>query len=191
MGRFDFTSPTGAFSCSLQCQQCVGRTKAGRRCRKRTCIGTPHCWMHLLAEGKLRVLPSAVPNAGKGLFARAHRSRVQPGLVLFRRGDVICEYGGEPVMAADLTARYGDYTAPYGLHSRGPYYEDAACRRGAGSLANHTGAATANAKYRYGLRGGRPYSRLTATRPVRDGDEVLVNYGRAYRFNEHTHHRTR
>ena len=56
----------------------------------------------------------------------------------------MCEYGGEPVTTADLTARYGAYTAPYGLHSRGPYYEDAACRRGAGSLANHGSAAAAN-----------------------------------------------
>ena len=66
-----------AFECPLQCAQCVGRTKAGTQCRRRSCIGTPHCWQHLLADKHLRILPSTIEGAGEGAVCAVSHGRCQ------------------------------------------------------------------------------------------------------------------
>lgn len=191
--RFEFetTEAAGprrpAFGCELQCGQCKGTTRAGARCARTSCVSTPYCWTHLLKERRLRVAPSGLPGAGRGLFA-ADRGAA-PDAVLFRKGDVIIEYGGEPLTRQQLDARYGDFTAPYGLHVHGALYEDGACVRGPGTLTNHAPTRRANAKYAFSRSLGRGV--VVATKPVRNGSEVLVNYGNDYRFDEPTQHATR
>lgn len=187
-----------AFTCDMQCVRCEGVTRRGTQCSKRVCIGTPLCWQHLLASRGVRIRPSTVPGAGKGLFAMA-RPRPRPrrrgghaqndrgaASILFRPGDVIAEYDGEVVAKAELDRRYGDHTAPYGIHVRGEVYEDGACRRGTAAMANHATGTGVNARfsYRYAARNaGAPVrSVLRATRPIRDGEEILVNYGDDYEF---------
>lgn len=190
--RFRFASHDGqqAFACPVQCQRCSGTTRAGNQCSRRTCIGTPKCWQHLLNEGKLRIKASTVPGAGKGLFAMDRRAAQQA--VIFRPGDIVVDYGGAATTAAVLQARYGNYTAPYGLHVSGARFENAACKRGAGALANHGPPARANARYSYtAAGGGGRRGVLRATKVIKNNSEVLVNYGDDYLFNEPTTHVTR
>ena len=73
-------------------------------------------------------------------------------------------------------------------------YQDAACIRGIGSLCNHTTGKKANARFSWGRDGD---VNIIATRPIRHGQEILLNYnlGRAraadrYRLNEpHVSHK--
>lgn len=169
-----------AFRCPMQCQQCEGHTKTGARCGKRVCIGTPLCWQHLLAQKNLRIKPSV--HGGKGLFAQLPGRRGNDRQLLFRPNAIICDYGGERITKQALNTRYGNYTAPYALfirHTRGGYYKNAACKRGPGAMANHADAASANAKLAH-TGGGT----IVATKPIYDGDEILVDYGQEYGFNE-------
>ena len=185
---FRFSGPANlAYSCPLQCTQCSATSQStGQRCRMRTCIGTPLCWQHLLSQKKVRIMPSAV--AGKGLFAKSKTHAANA--VLFSPGDVIVEYGGERITRAQLEARYGDYTAPYGLSDdRQRNIEDGACKRGPGTLANH--APNANAKYSMSRPKGRtPFFRLVATAEIRNGQEIFCSYGDNYLFDEPTQHTT-
>lgn len=167
-------NPSGhTFECPLQCQQCEGRTKNGSRCRKRVCIGVPLCWQHLRTERFLRI--GASPIAGKGLFVFKPGS--VPDAIVFHQNDRITHYDGERI-GAEVHQRYpGDITAPYALMT-----ENAACKRGVGSLANHApaGNGPGHANARYSQYRGR--GQLRATRDIRNGEEVLVNYGPQYQF---------
>jgi SET domain-containing protein len=66
--------------------------------------------------------------------------------------------------------------------------EDAACRRGVGALANHRAHSTANARLSFLRTTGR--FRLVAKKPIRNGKEIFVDYGRQYRHREPTTHQT-
>ena len=183
---FQARNGSHAFRCPLQCQRCDGRTKTGTPCRKRVCVGTPLCWQHLLASKNLRIKPS-VNGPGKGLFAQLP-GRGEGRRLVFGPNAYICEYGGERITKTNLNARYGDYTAPYALFVRGPrggHYLNAACKRGVGAMANHAEAARANAKLSQARRGA-----LVATKPIYNGDEILVDYGDEYGFDEPVVNRT-
>lgn len=148
-------------------------------------IGTPLCWMHLLSQKKLRVKTSTIPHAGKGLFVMARRQG--PNDIVFRSGDVVVDYSGESITERVLQNRYGEYTAPYGLRE-GNQIEDGACLRGAGTIANHGTGRRANVRYSFSRAAGK--FRLVATKNIRNGQEILANYGNGYKFNEHTTHTT-
>lgn len=136
----------------------------------------------------LRIKPSTIPGAGRGLFA-ASKTR-GPGEVVFARGDRIIEYGGEHIIVAELNNRYpGTLTAPYGLQE-GAHVEDGACNRGPGTLANHAPQREANARYSF-ARGNPQRMVLVATKPIRNGTEIRCNYGRGYSLNEPTTKATR
>ncbi len=120
--RFNYThAPSGAaFACDLQCRQCSAHTSTtGARCGRRTCIGVEYCWQHLRSVAHLRIGPSTVPGAGKGLFAHAGVPHAGPNAVVFRNGEVILPYRGEALTRAQLHTRYGPHgTAPYALGSK-------------------------------------------------------------------------
>lgn len=195
--KFTFKGPEGSqisFTCPLQCSACQAmNTKGGQPCKNRTCIGVPYCWMHLLKLHHLRIKQSSVHNAGKGLFAiRRGDVDVQGNRVpIFKKGDTIIKYGGEPVTAQQLQARYGNFTAPYGLSVTKNVFENGACVRGVGTLANHAVKSLANAKYSYATINRRPaYAVIKALKNIYDGDEILVHYGAEYQLNENTKHHT-
>ena len=139
--RFEFyehvenRQPT--FSCALESERCHSQTKIGARCSRKCVIGTPYCWSHLLSNHHLRLLPSTVPNAGKGVFVLNKQRPL--GEIIIRNGDVVCPYGGELIDETTLNRRYGDKTAPYALQLSQNRYRDAACARGIGSMINHDG----------------------------------------------------
>jgi hypothetical protein len=188
--QFSFQAPgREPFACTIACQQCAATTAAGARCRARTCIGLPVCWQHLARQYRVAIRASTIPGGGKGLFAADPRAA--PGTLVFRRGDIIVPYGSERVTRDQLTERYGEYTAPYGIHVSGTTYENGACARGAGSLANHAPRSRANAEYSTGRNAeGQWYSRLRATKGIRNGSEILSSYGPQYVFDEPTTYST-
>ena len=54
------------FSCRLKSLPCEATNAKGHRCGKRSVIGTPLCWIHLLYQKHLRIKPAKY---GQGLFA--------------------------------------------------------------------------------------------------------------------------
>ena len=135
------------FNRNLQGRRCIGHCTNGRRCSRRSVIGCPYCYQHLKSDQHLRIRPSTIQNARKGLFAED--STQAPNAILFRRDDDIIEYIGETIDRAELNRRYHHHTAPYALQVRGdnnnPLYIDAATIRG-GSLSNHRAGHHQNAR---------------------------------------------
>ena len=101
----------------------------------------------------------------------------------------IISYGGESLNHSDLNERYGTSTAPYAVATSKDQARDASLDRSVGSLANH------NSKPNARLSVYRGNVTLKAIKPIRNGDEITVNYGivgnRSYKFNDHTHRTTR
>ena len=52
-------------SCGVQCQ---AKTKTGSQCKLNTCKQYPYCWIHQKSLEGLQVKKSTVPGAGEGLF---------------------------------------------------------------------------------------------------------------------------
>lgn len=193
--EFDFLVDGDVFfSCRLRCGQCRGRTAAGRRCSRRVCIGTPLCYSHLQQTYKVRILPSTVPAAGKGLFVED--ATVAPNAIVFRRDDVILEYKGELIDVAALERRYDEedeeHVAPYGYQTENNRVIDSACTRGAASLINHSNRARSiNCVFDYDAATKKLY--IVATKNIRNGAELFVDYGPGYdeMDSDRVKHRTR
>lgn len=158
-------------------------------CRQEGCgalvsVGGPYCREHMSQCMLLELRHSTIPGAGLGLFA------VGEGVV-FRRGQEVCSYGGEPITAEEARRRYQGHTGPYLICGSRDYYEDGALRRGAGAMVNHAASRAANARFSYCAR-APPGARfkLLAVRPILGGQEVLCNYGRAYRTSDGMSHAT-
>ena len=172
------------FSGNLQGRRCIGHCRNGIRCSRRSVIGCPYCYQHLKSDRHLRIKPSTIHNAGKGLYAED--STQAPNAIIFRRDDDIIEYIGETIDRAELNRRYHHHTAPYALQVRGdnsnPLYIDAATIRGVGSLSNHRAGHHQNARLVVNFQNNT--ARLRATKNIRNGEEIFVSYGHQYHINE-------
>lgn len=169
-------------NCALECTQCTSTTKAGQPCRRTACIGVKYCWSHLLTEKKLRILES---EHGKGVFAVDRRQ--PPGAVLFRRWAKVIEYDGLIVPSETVHQRYGRYTAPYAIQLDDDTMEDAACHRGVGAMVNHAEGDAVNARFET-VDG---HLCVRATRYIRNGEQILVDYGEVYDFEDGGQHETK
>ncbi|CAB4007371.1 SET domain-containing [Paramuricea clavata] len=149
-------------------QQCVSNTQKDVRCRKRT-AHTEKCWIHLAKQNNLRIKPSNVAGAGKGLFAWK-----KP----ITRGKLISKYTGRKLSKKELDKKYGDGVAKYAVcNKRGrcvdaTYTTDAAARfvndsRGT-SFQN-------NAKIK-----GNQMFKLKATKKIPANQEIFTSYGNEY-----------
>ena len=160
---YHFSSPT--YSCHLETHLCAW--PGG--CRRRVAIGLPMCWQHSRMAYGVRVGPSTIPEAGRGLFARR----------AFRKGEVICPYGGQLISVDEVERRYpGDTLAPYVEQISDTEYRDAACVRGLGSMANGMARrADCNAET-FVRRDRTPW--LRAFKPIPEGTEIFNHYGPEY-----------
>lgn len=179
--KFEFNDQVNnrSFTCDLQCGQCEATAKNQQRCRKRTCIGVPFCWVHLLGESHLRIQASTIEGAGKGLFAM--KRRAEENEIIFKPRETIIPYVGELISKDDSTERYGDRTAAYGVERNQNQDIDAACKRGVGALANHRPTRYTNARLASSPVHGII---VVATKRIRNNQEIFINYGRHYIFNE-------
>lgn len=181
---FDDNGEEHIFDALLESHQCGytdrrpdavrGRYKCGRK----VIVGFEFCFQHLCKEKHLRIRTSTIPGAGKGLFCQL---AVQPSRnrdVVFRKGDLICEYNGEIISKTVLHERYGHFTAPYTVQ-KGRNYIDASISRGVGSLSNHS-----STNYNAILRqdGNKVY--LEAVKNIVNNDEIICHYGNSFAFNE-------
>jgi SET domain-containing protein len=174
----------------LETEQCVGHNKNGNRCKRKVTIGTPYCFQHLLSIKHLKIQKSKIPNAGNGLFA-LDKSKPD-NAIIFKKGDKIIDYVGEIVTMRTLDERYGeDNTAPYAveINKNKDKYEDSALVRGVASLSNQGNTKKQNnSKFGLNVREGKAI--LKAWKNIRNGEEILTDYGRDYTFDKNTSHKT-
>jgi hypothetical protein len=174
------------FRANLRGQRCIGHRRDGQRCARRSVIGCPYCFQHLRSDRHLRIKPSSIPNAGKGLYAE-DTTQAQ-NAIIFRRGDDIIEYIGENITRQQLNQRYQIHTAPYAIqvrgddNSNGPLYIDSALVRGVGSLSNHRAGNHQNAKFVVNFRNNT--AKLRAIKNILNNSEIFVNYGHQYQIHE-------
>ena len=175
-----------AFQCNLNCSQCIANTATGARCKRRVCIGTPYCFSHISPALQLKIAPSTIPQAGKGVFA--FNKNKGANAVIFEPRDIICVYGGEFISKNELDNRYGDYTAPYGIEVNHNLMQDGACTRSAGSLFNHKNRRTDNnAEFYTSTQNPGLHPRqikIRATKRIRNNQEIFIHYGNQYGMNE-------
>ena len=187
------------YSCRLRCWRCMGTTSDGRRCSRHTCKQLPFCWQHLRSNYWLRVGrtqltdPSGRTLPFDGVYV--DRPGAEPGERVFGAGDRVSVYFGERKTRAKLTEEYGfDTTVPYALGIGGDEAMDAACMRSVGALINTyrkslggspQGGGTNCRFVEYQAGGGRKRNRvnIVATRNVYQGQELLIPYGAAYKFD--------
>ena len=177
-----------SFNGQLLSLRCTFEKPNGSQCKRRCVVGLPCCASHLPVKFHVKVKDSLLKGAGKGLFA--YDSKKDPNAVIFTgeqhrrraiiKGDKIVPYHGEILSKAQLDARYHNETAPYGIYISKNRFEDGALERGVGTLVNHKPKAQSNAEFI--VSNNRVW--LRATKTIRNGEELYVNYGNSYRFNE-------
>ena len=191
MRYFHFIAPDVSFNKELQTRQCAFTKTNGHQCKNKVQMGLPYCWIHRKLEQHLLVQQSTIPNAGLGVFAIDIKK--EANAVLFRptpRGQPnrirprICFYDGEVISEATLLRRYGKNTAPYAVQTRknnNSKFEDGPVRRSIGSLFNHKNSTGANCAL---STNNQSKAIIVADKIIRNGDELFINYGNHYRFNE-------
>lgn len=186
--RFRIPDEDHIFECKVESLRCSDQTKAGTRCKRQTVIGSPYCSTHLVYNHGLQIKQSTIPNAGKGLFAVDPRKNAEENKVIFKSGQRIVVYHGERISEEELVERYSDKTGPYavevsnvGTPEGEREYEDGACKRCIGSIANTKGRfSLCNAR----LAKHQGQIRVMATKNIRNGQEIFVWYGDEYELNE-------
>jgi len=154
-------------------------------CNKDISIGLPYCERHTKEKYKVVVRESKIPNGGLGLFAWHPRGYAP----VFAAGEWICPYHGEIKTNEEMEEKYpGKTVARYGIEIGDTgIFEDAAVRRGIGSLANHASGKfrgvgrAVNAEFiprRMG--GGEPRVWLRAKDTIWSKEEIYANYGPKY-----------
>lgn len=182
--RFRFKDRHDAirFECNLACLNCVALKRNGDQCTRRVCLGLQTCWQHLRTfkdgDNGLKIQPSTIAGAGKGLFAW---SKQGGNTIVFRKDETIVPYDGDQITQAERLARYGQDTGPYAAGGQAGLIVDAACRRGVGSFANGSrGALRPNARFANSHAAGVHRLVLKATKIIRHGQEIVVAYGAHY-----------
>ena len=172
------------FNGQLQSHRCSFIMRNRQQCKRQCIIGLPCCHSHLPLKYHIEIKNSLIPHSGKGLFVK-DKTR-EADAIVFRQGDTICPYYGELTNQATLDRRYGRprlrLTAPYALKVNKGEYEDAALKRGVGSIVNHKPERLCNC--RLGNPNAQNHVSIKATKNIQNGEELYLNYGGNYRINQ-------
>lgn len=197
--EFKHSSDLNNFTCNIECKQCKHRIEKKNgtsvRCKMQVCIGLPYCWRHMRSLLHLKVARSQIPQAGNGVYAFHPDRNIRR---VFKKGDAITTYDGSLIDKHEVDRRYSDsqeITAPYvfQIGTSGENYIDAACVRGIGGMFNfkpYTGRRNPNNVYAKKVSNKNEVM-LYASRDIHNGEELYLDYGRAYNveLNDELHER--
>lgn len=142
-------------------------------CTRYVYIGRPYCHQHLSKRMKIKIQESEILGAGHGIFA--HEKGKTCHDVVFKKGNIVCEYKGERISASKADERYGeDGLVAYGADDPTGKVIDAALVRHVGSIANHS--TRPNAKFT--IQGKKLC--IQAIKNIHHGDEITIDYGKRY-----------
>ena len=178
--KFKFTTPEHEFNKPLQGERCKGINKDGSRCKRNVYIGCPYCFFHLKSIFYLAIKKSTIDGAGRGLFAC---NGTNNNAVVFKKGENIIIYEGEKINDEEIIRRYERKTAPYAIALKKNTKIDASLERSIASHTNHK-RQNANCEFIVGRDNGQSCIKIRALKDIRNGQELFVNYGRFYKFNE-------
>jgi hypothetical protein len=167
------------FTCKLNAERCSATNKNGTQCKRMTIIGFEYCCTHLKSVKHLKIANSELEDGGKGLFA--FDTVKNNNAIVFKKNQIISEYKGEIISKEVTNERYGkEYTGPYAIEKSKKNNIDAGCKRCVASLANTNTNRYLNAYFV--PAGGRVY--LKASKAIKNGQEIYVDYGDEYSFDE-------
>jgi transposase InsO family protein len=147
-------------------QRCVATTrKTHRQCKARTRDGAL-CWNHLKSDKGLRILPSHIAAAGRGLFAARD----------FPTGANITEYTGDLVVDPDDDFDSGGSRYVFGI-SQNVHIDAARKDTAPGRLINDPRGSDYQPNATWKVDRRQRKVRLVTTRPVRKGEEFFIRYG--------------
>lgn len=156
---------------SMGSQRCTATTKKGTQCSMMTRHGE-YCWTHLAQRRALRIKPSSIDGAGKGLSVT--RDVPTDGVITEYTGDLV------PVRGDDGEADEFQGSA-YVLELTRTLALDAARSNTAeGRMVNDPTGSGKQANARFCINQRAKTVTLRATRPLKKGDEVFVSYGDSY-----------
>ena len=151
------------------------------RCKRKVYIDLPYCWQHLDKDKQLKIKPSGIANARKGLLAFDGK---RDSKIVFKSKQIISNYDGEHISKSTLIQRYRNKTAPYGIKLSDDNYEDEALHRGVSTLPNHTSSRFTNVKLVAGRIDGLPSAKVRATKYIINNKNIFINYGKDYKMSE-------
>ena len=169
------------FDHKLYTEQCSFIKPNNTRCKSRVCIGLPYCWLHEQNVNHLKIKQSTIPGAGKGLFC--YNPNSPDDAIIFKKDTKICPYYGQIIDTEELINRYGNKTAPYGLELKKGLYDDGAIKRGIGTLINHCNNKS-KCNCRFSVKQDKTDCYIVATKNIKNGSELFINYGNNYKFDE-------
>ena len=149
-------------------QRCIAQTKAGGQCKQPTRHGA-HCWVHLMQKFGVRIKTSTIPGAGKGLHAARD----------FKKGDVVARYTGDllPVKAPDGSENRGQYMVLLSEVGTGAVIDAARTNSAEGRMLCSAAGSGRRNNCRFSADQRSKTMKLRATRNIKKGEELLVNYG--------------
>ena len=157
------------------CRQCIGTTRAGNRCRRRTCRGNL-CWTHLKMGKNLRVKTATAAGMGLGLFTTRAR---YPGNLT----DV--QYTGRHLTGAQYHELYPDNVPKpeYLLcnNAETNCIDGKAITSSFARFINHD-PVKANVEFGRFDRGPPAHFKFNTIRHIPAGGELFADYGDEYHF---------
>ena len=176
---------SGCSACTADVQH---RDGSVTRCRRKTCQDSELCSSHLKSKYHVVIAKSTIPNGGMGLFAggrKKHRSSRKQAIPVFRKGDLITPYGGHDLKQKvfdslydfDSEGKHYETAGPYAIGStKKGHVTDGMCLRRAGAFCNdYHGSKAAGPNAELGDN-----AMVEALRDIYQGEEILVDYGKAY-----------
>jgi hypothetical protein len=178
--------------------QCHEKTPSGEQCKRKTKHSYwcgAHLKMHhvairpstILFEDKSYKGKSVYKRAGMGLYAQKNRkAESEP---VFDKGDKITPYGGEVITQAEADRREAAGKGGYMVHVNKKFVLDAPSNCDAPGRYANDGVFKqkkdkANARislYTPSKKSGkRPRATLVADKPIKNKDEILLDYGEKY-----------
>lgn len=165
-----------------------------RRCKKRTCMDSRYCHLHLrhpfrLAAGdtpeEAVIIGVQIKDTkhGKGLFATRDIPKFRKGTATRPVEGLIMRLEYQKITERQLKGRYREGTGHYALQ-QSELIADAMCVRNAPSYANdprdgkRSNANRVNAAHVYFVESGELW--LVAKKPIKSGQEIFVKYGKSY-----------
>jgi len=183
------------YACQMLSMRCLYDKVDGRhQCKRATVMPAGFCKPHLRKLFGVEIKKSKIAEAGLGLYATR---TLRGGDVLHRhkycdgegsRDQCDMPYWGQLIDRFDSARRYNNKTAPYGVtvDAKHEHEIDSACLRGFTSFINHKLPANCIISM---YEDEIPVFQLL--RDVQPGEELYIDYGKAYKFDDSMRHFSR
>lgn len=156
------------------CVQCNFIKQNGERCKLKACTTPEFCWIHFKKIYNLRVKPSQIERAGKGLFTEKD----------IENNEELGEYKGEKLSKKEINKRYpGNTLGQYAIHisagkNKNKYIDARSTQSNVFRYANDCRGTNFECNATF-----TPSGKIKTTTSIKKGNEIFISYGDEY-WNE-------